>query len=206
MDVGALTLTCKIAMEKHELKPDHHNIGDLMGALVEEGEHVAAQFLGMKLAERAEMTRSIFVNSFFKNVFDGSFQEDIKEFPVPGKTQKEELTFRQLQIEIGKWAKANFADNTSYITGQILGPIAPLLGMGEELGELHHAVLKRHQAIRGFDDDTKYKDARDDALADLLVYMCDFASREGIDLLAVFNRTWEKVVSKRNWKTNPQEG
>lgn len=103
-------------------------------------------------------------------------------------------TLTEIQHEIGEWSSKNFGVQES---------INPLLGVGEEFGELLHATLKRRQAIRGFDDDKQYTDARDDAVADLLVYLCDYCCKENIDLLKVLNETWYKV-SQRDWKANPE--
>jgi NTP pyrophosphatase (non-canonical NTP hydrolase) len=111
-------------------------------------------------------------------------------------------SLQEIQVEIGIWSRVNFGDQTSKVTGQSLGPLAPLLGVVEELGELCHAVLKHHQGIRKFSDDMVYSRERDDAIADVLIYLCDFACREGVDLGAVLERTWAKV-QQRNWQQNP---
>jgi NTP pyrophosphatase (non-canonical NTP hydrolase) len=109
----------------------------------------------------------------------------------------------QIQSEIATWSEKNFGDQRSQITGEIMGSVLPLLGIAEEVGELCHAVLKRHQGIRGFHHYQTYATARDDALADILVYLCDFAARENVDLLATLQQTWERVKS-RNWQQNPE--
>lgn len=108
-----------------------------------------------------------------------------------------------IQREIGEWSRRNFGDQTSKATHQVLGSLAPLLGVTEELGELTHVVLKRHQGIRGYDNYEKYKAERDDAVADLMIYLCDFAEREGdLDVMEALERTWNKVKS-RDWKNRP---
>lgn len=109
----------------------------------------------------------------------------------------------EIQSRVGYWSQLNFGDQTSKATGVPLGSLAPLMGVAEELGELFHATLKRHQGIRGFDNDETFIAARNDAVADILVYLCDYASREGFSLLEALNETWDRVVSKRNWKENP---
>lgn len=114
------------------------------------------------------------------------------------------MSLREIQREIGEWSRRNFGDQVSKSTGQTLGSLAPLLGVPEELGELCHVVLKRHQGIRGYDDDAKYQAERDDALADILVYLCDFACRESVDLESVLTMTWNKVKS-RDWTKRPQD-
>lgn len=112
-----------------------------------------------------------------------------------------EKSLRVIQREIREWSLRNFGQQVSKATGAELGSISPLLGIGEENGELCHVVLKRHQGIRGYDDDAKYQSERDDAIADILVYLCDFANRENVDLLDVLNKTWSKV-QKRDWEKN----
>jgi NTP pyrophosphatase (non-canonical NTP hydrolase) len=119
-----------------------------------------------------------------------------------------EKSLRQIQQEIAEWSQRNFGDNVSKAPGftysHPLGSLCSLLGIGEESGELYHVVLKRLQGIRGYDDDQKYYEERDDAIADLLVYLCDFSSRERVDLQEVLNKVWEKV-QKRDWEKNKKD-
>lgn len=108
-------------------------------------------------------------------------------------------SLKTIQTEIGEWAKIQFGDNISKdkshpTCGMPLGSLAPLLGMGEEYGELLHPILYRLQG-RGCEGEEGRVMIKD-ALADLMVFMCDFASRESIDLEATLNTVWEKV-SKR---------
>lgn len=107
------------------------------------------------------------------------------------------------QLDVGTWSREMFGDQVSKATGAALGSLAPLLGIGEELGELQHVVLKRHQGIRGYELDERYWEDRDDAIADILIYLCDFACREGVDLQSVLAQVWYRVRS-RNWKKNPE--
>lgn len=111
--------------------------------------------------------------------------------------------------QIFEWSMKNFGNNPAKAKGYEgteLKALASLLGVGEEFGELCHVVLKRHQGIRGYDDDDQYERERDDALADILIYLCDFANREGVDLFAKFQSVWEAEVQKRNWTENKQDG
>jgi len=115
------------------------------------------------------------------------------------------MSLSQIQREIGEWSLRNFGDQTSKATHQVLGSLAPLLGVGEEYGELLHVVLKRHQGIRGYNDYAKYKAERDDAVADMMVYLCDFAEREGdLDVMQVLQETWNRVRS-RDWVNRPKD-
>jgi NTP pyrophosphatase (non-canonical NTP hydrolase) len=104
------------------------------------------------------------------------------------------ITLKRLQAEIAPWEKHNFGDRPAW---------HPLLGVLEELGELSHAFLKRAQGIRG----TPEKHAADirDACADLIIFLCDFATTEGIDLDNAVTETWARV-KQRDWKKNPQNG
>ena len=102
-------------------------------------------------------------------------------------------TIKEIQDEVKDWAYHNFGNQPS---------LHPLLGIGEETGELQHHFLKREQKIRTNEDhDEKIKDA----LADLFIFMCDFSNCEDIDLEAVINGVWDNV-KQRNWKTNKENG
>lgn len=100
------------------------------------------------------------------------------------------FNFRKLQNEVSTWSKKNFGEQAY---------IMPLMGMVEELGELHHGILKQLQGIRG-DEDHEQQIA--DAIGDLLIYTADFCARRGLDLQIIITNTWEKV-KKRDWKKNP---
>ena len=111
----------------------------------------------------------------------------------------------EIQYEVSDWSQRNFGNQCSKAKPNLcLDSIAPLLGIVEEVGELAHVTLKYHQGIRGFDP-LKYSLDRNDSVADILIYLCDYASREGINLQNVLNDTWEKIVSKRDWKENPED-
>lgn len=75
----------------------------------------------------------------------------------------------------------------------------------EALGRLFHCTLKRHQGIRGFLDSAKYADYRDKAIRDLLRLLVGECMEEGFDFLDNLQTTWDEVVKKRNWKTNPED-
>ena len=112
-----------------------------------------------------------------------------------------EKSLREIQAEIGKWATSQFGDNlskdrTSPAHLHPLGELAPLLGVAEEVGELCHVVVYRHQG-RGFSDDAEYRAGVEDALADIMVFLCDFASRTGHDLQSCLGKVWAKVQKRR---------
>lgn len=84
------------------------------------------------------------------------------------------FSVRNVQHEVNRWAIYNFGEPNSDDS---------LQGMGEELGELLHALLKKKQGIRGTPQQHD-ADARD-AIGDLIVYTCHFAANSNCDLQAV---------------------
>lgn len=99
----------------------------------------------------------------------------------------ESMTLAGVQAELRPWQEHNFPGSS---------PWEPLVGVAEEVGELSHAFLKRHQRIRlNEDHDAKIRDA----LGDVLIYLCDFANREGVDLDEVLAETWAHV-RQRDWR------
>lgn len=101
---------------------------------------------------------------------------------------------RRLQIEQRAWTEKNFGERPAW---------HPLLGLVEEIGELAHAYLKREQGIRG--TRAEHNEAIRDAIGDIVIYLCDFCSREHIDLQDAVTETWGRV-SRRDWKTDPVSG
>ena len=101
------------------------------------------------------------------------------------------MNLDDLQDEVAEWSRRNFPNNT---------PIEPLLGLMEELGELAHAHLKGQQGIRHTADEIEYK--KRDALGDLIIQACDYASRGGFHLSDAVLEAWEQV-RKRDWLSNP---
>lgn len=74
---------------------------------------------------------------------------------------------RQLQIRVAGWSQDNFGHQPSKFNASILGHLAPLLGLAEELGEYHDAINFAEEQ---------------DALADSVIYLCDFCTRLEIEL------------------------
>lgn len=101
------------------------------------------------------------------------------------------LTFRDLQEEQREWVAHNFPGRESW---------NPLLGIGEEVGELMHAHLKGHQGIRGTVEEHRAKGR--DAVGDILIYLADYCSAMGFDLQQCVEETWAKV-KRRDWRANP---
>lgn len=175
----------------------------------------------------------------------------------------------EIQGQVGRWSQENFGYNKSKSPTNenvVLGSIAPVLGMFEELGELiesvsqedrldavgdigiylcdytyrenipiddlgfasskslqnhteHclsltnclgnlcHVVLKRHQGIRGYDNYDKYHSERMIHLSDLVGILNEYCREEfSRPFHSIVRETWEKIVQKRNWKDNAQNG
>jgi NTP pyrophosphatase (non-canonical NTP hydrolase) len=99
-----------------------------------------------------------------------------------------------LQKEVTEWANRNFPNTPPY---------RPLLGLVEEVGELSHAHLKMEQGIRGTAQE--HKIAKEDAIGDILVYLCHYCSLNGLDLDYCVTLAWGEV-KKRDWQANPHDG
>lgn len=77
-------------------------------------------------------------------------------------------TLEEIQLEVAQWSTSNFgAQESKAYPDMILGSLAPLMGMMEEVGEWFSSETTAEQR---------------DALADVGVYLCDYASREGFIL------------------------
>jgi NTP pyrophosphatase (non-canonical NTP hydrolase) len=100
---------------------------------------------------------------------------------------------KKIQKEHFKWAEHNFPNRK---------PHQPLLGAGEELGELYHAHLKEEQDIRHVTD---RKAEKEDAVADIIIFLIDYCNQSDIDMENVLKNTW-KEVKKRDWKNDPKGG
>jgi len=100
------------------------------------------------------------------------------------------INLRDLQTEQRPWVAHNFGARPSYW---------PLLGAIEELGELAHAHLKAEQGIRVTED---HFAAKIDAVGDVIIYLADYCSSQGIDLESAVATTWD-TVRKRDWKNDP---
>ena len=104
------------------------------------------------------------------------------------------LSLTQLQEEVSAWSKRNFPQEHLH---------HPLLGVGEEAGELFHAHLKEEQGIRGTKEE--HVEAAKDAIGDILIYLADYCARRGFSLQTCIESTWKKV-KERDWKKNKTTG
>lgn len=75
------------------------------------------------------------------------------------------------------------------------------------VGQLSHTTLKRHQGIRGMDDDHKFGTAIAAAAAAvyLSVERCCWEGHE-VNLLDLAEETFAKIVGNRDWLTHPATG
>ena len=101
------------------------------------------------------------------------------------------FTFKQLQTEQKEWSAHNFPNRESYM---------PLLGVIEEVGELAHAHLKGEQSIRYTEDEVFLK--KKDAIGDILIFLADYCTTNGLDMQEAIEDTWIKV-KQRDWIKNP---
>ena len=103
---------------------------------------------------------------------------------------QDQKSISKVQLEQIPWVQHNFGNRPAWMC---------ILGLIEELGELSHSSLKRAQGIRTSENhDDKIKDA----VADIVIFLCDFCTSEGIDLEKEVLKTWNKV-KKRDWKKDP---
>ena len=103
------------------------------------------------------------------------------------------FSIKELQQEVTEWSRRNFPNNKPY---------HPLLGVGEEVGELMHAHLKMEQQIRVNED---HKAEQIDAVGDLFIYLLDYCSRTNINAEEAIINTWQEV-KKRDWTKNKNDG
>jgi len=79
------------------------------------------------------------------------------------KTLEQPIDEAQLIHQVGNWATKNFRDKRG-----------PDWGIVEEIGEAAHCVLKHRQKIRGFEVEEFFMSKFADALADTIIYLCDW--------------------------------
>lgn len=125
---------------------------------------------------------------------DGGSPLDAETPHKPVARQRAELfeDLDSLQRQVGEWSVENFGDQPATY---------PLLGVGEELGELHHAVLKDLQGIRE-DEEGVGHEAELDAVGDIIVYLADFCHRRGLHLGDAVDTAWYGEVVEREWDSD----
>lgn len=106
------------------------------------------------------------------------------------------IDLRAIQQEHREWADRNFPnENLEQAT----------LGAAEEIGELCHAVLKRVQGIRGYDDDEKFQLEAGDAIGDCIIFLLSVCDHSKLDLAEVIKATWGRV-RMRDWNADKLAG
>lgn len=101
-----------------------------------------------------------------------------------------------LQVRLYRWQVEN----------QLTSSVELLaLGATEEIGELAHAIVKHRQKIRGMEDETKFREAAGDAIADTVVYLVQLCTALRLDFGTLFANTALKVM-ERNWVKDQKTG
>jgi len=85
------------------------------------------------------------------------------------------MQLSKIEEEVAEWSRRNFGAQVSKTTGQELGSLAPLLGLGEELGELEEARSKGDLFLLR------------DAVGDCFIYLLDYCSREELSFESLWN-------------------
>ncbi len=109
-------------------------------------------------------------------------------------------TLQQIQAEIGAWAQKQFGVNSTSSQSHhqtALLEIPSFYGIVSELGELAALDVREMQGRSKLPTPEARQDAREDAVADLMVFLCDYCCRMGIDLNVALDRTWAKVSQRR---------
>lgn len=83
---------------------------------------------------------------------------------------------------------------------------APTLPPSVYLGKLCHAVLKRHQAIRGYQSVAVYATDAEWALGKIVESLRDRLHAMGFDLFVLARDVFVREVSKRDWRNRPTTG
>lgn len=111
---------------------------------------------------------------------------------------------RALQAELRQWEIEKFNGGT--IEGSTLGAneevgelaeaLILLAAMKSSTGRMAHAVLKRGQEVRGFDDPKKFLEKAADAIADTMVFSIQLASKLRLDAATLLTLTAEDVMER----------
>lgn len=87
--------------------------------------------------------------------------------------------FSEIQIEVGEWSSDNFPGQPD---------VNPLMGSGEEMGELADTIKL----------DEEPDDEELDAVGDILVYLADFCAIRGLDYQKVYELSKERTPEYDN--------
>ena len=100
------------------------------------------------------------------------------------------LDLEKLQRAVSAWSTRNFG-GTDVVDAELSA-----LGLGEEVGEVMRALIKRRQGIRGTHEEWTAELKKE--LGDVVIKLCDVADRAGLDLAQCARDRWASV-SQRNW-------
>lgn len=82
------------------------------------------------------------------------------------------MSIEHIQQEMGEWGQKNFGEQP---------PHRMVKGALEELGEFIHSDLKVEQGIR-LQEAGVGPEAEKDAIGDIIMYLCDYTYRAGLDM------------------------
>jgi NTP pyrophosphatase (non-canonical NTP hydrolase) len=207
---------------KFGLRPDHHNVSDLMNMARSHEFFGEAITLERILGRRGDLNSSVFIESFLESVAEEDLaplhmqatgilspekpmSDEYAELPSPigkpGRTveSREEFSFDQLTREHTVWIQHNFPE-------QLIDPLRAddgFDGLVEEVGELARARLKKRQGIRGTPEE---HDANiRDSVGDIVIFLNSWCIAHGINLGDCVHEAW-KEVRERDWKKYPKTG
>ena len=112
-----------------------------------------------------------------------------------------------LQVLLHRWEAREFQgggnveDSTLGVneeTGELSEAFIYLAAMQCGAGRMAHAVLKRKQGIRGFEDPEVYRQAAADAIADVAIFAMQCATKSRLDFWAIVQDTAVQVM-ERKW-------
>lgn len=96
------------------------------------------------------------------------------------------MDIKELQQEVGEWSQRNFGDAPSHLG---------LIKVQEELGELAQHFIGRLEHRIG-SKRVDHQAGLQDSTADVVIALCVFCYREGIDLNAEIEKAWSEVSGR----------
>lgn len=97
----------------------------------------------------------------------------------------------KLQKDHAVWQRRNFPHAEKWEC---------LVGLQEEVGELAHSFLKKHQGIR---NDENHDAKMEDAVGDIVIYLMGFCTLNDIDIDKCIDGAW-RIVKERDWRSHGQ--
>lgn len=98
----------------------------------------------------------------------------------------------KLQSEHAVWQRRNFPNAERWEC---------LVGLQEEIGELAHSFLKKHQGIRMEED---HDERMRDAIGDIVIYLIGFCTLNQINVDECIDMAWSEV-KKRDWTSDKRD-